>query len=113
MKFDGRMIELYVDTGSRQTYLVYGGWYESVYGHGSCEHLVSGCYFCPPDDPCELKSLLAQRIRTISYGDKDVVKFVNRRVTLEYGEQKIRNLQVGLVVNATMKKNNQPHAVLG
>ncbi|KAF4655746.1 hypothetical protein FOL46_008134 [Perkinsus olseni] len=82
MNFDGHKIELHVDSGSEWSYLVYGGWYESLYGRGSCKYLISGCYFCPPTDPCS---------------DGDVVKFAHRDVTLKICKRKISNLRIGLM----------------
>ncbi|KAF4731765.1 hypothetical protein FOZ63_003682, partial [Perkinsus olseni] len=58
MNFDGHIINLAVDTASYKSYLVYGGWYESLYGPGSCKYLISVCYFCPLNDPCERRDSL-------------------------------------------------------
>ncbi|KAF4698308.1 hypothetical protein FOZ63_023835, partial [Perkinsus olseni] len=114
MNFDGHMIKLLVDTGSDFSYLVYGGWYESLYGPGSCKYLISGCYFCPPTDPCDLDTLLAQRVDEQLYGGGDVNKFVSRKVNVKVGKRKIENLTIGLMVGSTrILKNKQPLAALG
>ncbi|KAF4655744.1 hypothetical protein FOL46_008132 [Perkinsus olseni] len=114
MNFDGHNINLKVDTGSSETYLVYGGWYESLYGRGSCKDLISGCYFCPPTDPCDLDTLLAQKIEELEYIDGDVVSYVNRNVTINFGERKISKFQIGLMVGCSrVDKDIQPYALLG
>ncbi|KAF4738585.1 hypothetical protein FOZ62_016088, partial [Perkinsus olseni] len=46
-----------------------------LYGRGSCKYLISGCYFCPPTDPCDLDTLLAQKVDEQLYGGGDVNKF--------------------------------------
>ncbi|KAF4755864.1 hypothetical protein FOZ62_009619, partial [Perkinsus olseni] len=114
MNFDGHNINLKVDTGSSETYLVYGGWYESVYGRGSCKDLISGCYFCPPTDPCDLDTLLTQRIHKAIYIGGHSVMLVKRKVTLEVGERTVDNLEIGLMVGSTLvERGLQPYAMLG
>ncbi|KAF4709050.1 hypothetical protein FOZ63_003100, partial [Perkinsus olseni] len=114
MNFDGHNINLKVDTGSPMTYLVYGGWYESVYGRGSCKDLISGCYFCPPTDPCDLDTLLVQRIHKANYIGGHSVMLVKRKVTLEVGERTVDNLEIGLMVGSTLvERGLQPYAMLG
>ncbi|KAF4757804.1 hypothetical protein FOZ63_025804, partial [Perkinsus olseni] len=113
MNFDGHKIKLHVDSGSEWSYLVYGGWYESLYGPGSCKDLISGCYFCPPTDPCDLDGLLNQSLVTVRYSDGDVVKFAHRDVTLKIGKRKISNLRIGLMVGMTFADTTsdiQPYA---
>ncbi|KAF4705272.1 hypothetical protein FOZ62_023364 [Perkinsus olseni] len=113
MNFDGHMIKLLVDTGSDFSYLVYGGWYESLYGPGSCKYLISGCYFCPPTDPCDLDTLLAQRVDEQLYGGGDVNKFVSRKVNVKVGKRRIHNITIGLMVGSTrVLGNKQPLADL-
>ncbi|KAF4725038.1 hypothetical protein FOZ62_022585, partial [Perkinsus olseni] len=94
MNFDGHAIKLAIDTGSPMTYLVYGGWYESLYGRGSCKDLISGCYFCPPTDPCDLDTLLRQDVYSVRFTDGYSMKFVYRKVTLKVGNRKIKDLHV-------------------
>ncbi|KAF4685854.1 hypothetical protein FOZ62_011929, partial [Perkinsus olseni] len=101
MKFDGWPVRLFVDTGSARSYIVYGGWYESIYGRGSCRHLRTGCYFCPPTNPCNLTTLLSQDKHPVYFGSGRSVDIVIRNVTMKVGERKIRNLQMGLVVGCT------------
>ncbi|KAF4755376.1 hypothetical protein FOZ62_029504, partial [Perkinsus olseni] len=114
MNFDGHIINLAVDTASYKSYLVYGGWYESLYGRGSCKDLISGCYFCPLNDPCDLDSLLAQKVYRTRYGDGEVVRYVNRKVNLIATEQEITNLEIGLVVwSSRVERDIQPFAMLG
>ncbi|KAF4650088.1 hypothetical protein FOZ61_010064 [Perkinsus olseni] len=114
MNFDGHLINFDVDTASHITYLVYGGWYESLYGRGSCKYLISGCYFCPPTDPCDLDTLLAQKVEKLRYADGEVVKFVYRNVTLKVGERDISSLRVALLVGSSRTDDGvQPYALLG
>ncbi|KAF4712279.1 hypothetical protein FOZ62_004406, partial [Perkinsus olseni] len=114
MSFDGHVIKLAIDTGSSKTYLVYGGWYESLYGRGSCKYLISGCYFCPPTDPCDLDSLLSQDVYVVQYADGSSMSLVYRKVTLKVGNRKIKDLYVGLVVNSSAVTTGvQPSAYLG
>ncbi|KAF4715216.1 hypothetical protein FOZ63_031598 [Perkinsus olseni] len=115
MTVDGYLVNLLVDTGSPMSFLVYGDWYESIYGVGSCKHLVSGCYFCPPTDPCTRESLLSQGKDSLSYGENDTVWFVYRNVTLRVGgAREIRNIQIGLMIGSTpVEKGTQPTALLG
>ncbi|KAF4692171.1 hypothetical protein FOZ60_013911 [Perkinsus olseni] len=114
IEVDGHLVNLLIDTGSHITYLVYGGWYESLYGRGSCKYLISGCYFCSPTDPCDPDSLLAQRVEKLEYVDGDVVSYVNRNVTINFGERKISKFQIGLMVGCSrVDKDIQPYALLG
>ncbi|KAF4742450.1 hypothetical protein FOZ63_027856, partial [Perkinsus olseni] len=114
MNFEGHAIKLAIDTGSHVTYLVYGGWYESLYGSGSCKYLISGCYFCPPTDPCDLDSLLRQDVYVVRYTDGSSMKYVYRKVTLKVGNRKINDLHVGLMVNSSdVTTSVQPLALLG
>ncbi|KAF4725984.1 hypothetical protein FOZ63_026036 [Perkinsus olseni] len=114
MNFDGRNISLLADSGGYRSYLVYGGWYESIYGSNSCKDLASGCYFCPPTDPCDLASLRAQKIHSVGYGSGRVIRFVERRVSLKLSKGKIRNLRVGLMIGSSrVEDGEQPFATLG
>ncbi|KAF4659535.1 hypothetical protein FOZ61_004664 [Perkinsus olseni] len=114
MEFDGWPVRLFVDTGSDKSYLVYGGWYESIYGLGSCQYLRTGCYFCPPTNPCNLTTLLSQKIHPVHFGSGRSVDIVIRNVTMKVGEREIRNLQMGLVVGCTRTQSGlQPYALLG
>ncbi|KAF4719204.1 hypothetical protein FOZ63_004031 [Perkinsus olseni] len=114
MKFDGWPVRLRVDTGSDKSYLVYGGWYESIYGLGSCQYLRTGCYFCPPTNPCNLTTLLSQDKHRLYFGSGRSVDIVIRNVTMKVGEREIRNLQMGLVVGCTRAQSGlQPYALLG
>ncbi|KAF4745790.1 hypothetical protein FOZ62_015991, partial [Perkinsus olseni] len=115
MIFDDQPLNLFVDSGSSESYLVYGGWYESLYGSGSCKDLISGCYFCPPTDPCDLKGLLTQNVVELGFADEDIVRFVYRAVTLKLGdEREITNLQIGLMVGSTRAERGvQPIPLLG
>ncbi|KAF4666636.1 hypothetical protein FOZ61_009435 [Perkinsus olseni] len=114
MKFDGWPVRLSVDTGSAKSYLVYGGWYESIYGRGSCRHLRTGCYFCPPTNPCNLTTLLSQDKHRVYFVSGRSVDIVIRNMTMKVGEREIRNLQMGLVVGCTRTQTGlQPYALLG
>ncbi|KAF4743669.1 hypothetical protein FOZ63_019527, partial [Perkinsus olseni] len=96
------------------SYIVYGGWYESIYGLGSCQYLRTGCYFCPPTNPCNLTTLLSQKIHSVYFGSGHSVDFVIRNVTMKVGEREIENLQMGLVVGCTRAQSGlQPYALLG
>ncbi|KAF4750728.1 hypothetical protein FOZ63_003820, partial [Perkinsus olseni] len=100
--------------GSSNTYVVYGDWYESIYGVGSCRHLVSGCYFCPPTDPCTLDSLLTRRSHTVEFLYGHIDKFVYREVTVQVDGQNISNFLIGLLIGSSRVENGiQPNAVLG
>lgn len=115
MNFDGQPIKLFVDSASDMSYLVYGGWYESIYGKGACKYLRSGCYFCPSTNLCDLNSLRTQKIQNVTYGkggQRD--EFVHRTMTLKIGQQEVENFQVGLLVGSTrIELGLQPYAVLG
>ncbi|KAF4665461.1 hypothetical protein FOZ61_010873 [Perkinsus olseni] len=114
MNFDGYPLKLAVDSGSAESYLVYGGWYESLYGPGSCEHLVTGCYFCPSTDPCDLDSLRTQETHKLKFISGCSVDIVARNVTLIVGEKQFRNFQIGLMVgNNGLDRCVQPYALLG
>ncbi|KAF4672909.1 hypothetical protein FOL46_008151 [Perkinsus olseni] len=114
MNFDGHIINLAVDTASYKSYLVYGGWYESLYDPGSCKYLISGCYFCPPNDSCDLDSLLAQKVYKTRYGNGEVVRYVNRKVNSITTERELTKLEIDLVVwSSRVKRGIQPFAMLG
>ncbi|KAF4747568.1 hypothetical protein FOZ63_027479 [Perkinsus olseni] len=114
MKFDGWPVRLFVDTGSDRSYIVYGGWYESIYGLGSCQYLRAGCYFCPPTNPCNLTTLLSQKIHRVHFGGGRSVDIVIRHMTMKLGEREIRNIQIGLMVGCTRAQSGiQPYALLG
>ncbi|KAF4687553.1 hypothetical protein FOZ63_017806, partial [Perkinsus olseni] len=112
--FNRLLVNLLVDTGSSNAYLVYGDWYESIYGVGSCKYLVSGCYFCPPTDPCTRDSLLSRGFHTVGYGSGQVDVFVYREVTLELAGRNISHFLMGLLINSTrVEEEIQPNAMLG
>ncbi|KAF4753710.1 hypothetical protein FOZ63_011520, partial [Perkinsus olseni] len=114
MSFDGQPINLFVDSASFMSYLRYGGWYESIYGPNSCKDLVSGCYFCPPTDPCDLASLRTRKIHSVKYAEGREDEFVLRRVSLWVGKRKVENIEIGLMVGSTrIESGAQPLAMLG
>ncbi|KAF4722863.1 hypothetical protein FOZ63_026101 [Perkinsus olseni] len=114
LTFDDQPLNLLVDSGSSQSYLVYGGWYESVYGRGSCKYLISGCYFCPPTDPCDLVTLLGRVQRRASYGDGHTIDYAMRNVTLKVAERETSNFQIGLMVgNSRVERGVQPYGLIG
>ncbi|KAF4655733.1 hypothetical protein FOL47_009313 [Perkinsus chesapeaki] len=115
LEFDGQPITLNVDSGSPYTTVVSGDWYEQLYGKGSCKYVVSGCYFCPASDPCNLESLSNGKVDGISYGDGTrVVKVSMRSVTLKINNKIVRDFILGLIINSTVvRKNRQPFGLLG
>ncbi|KAF4685338.1 hypothetical protein FOZ60_006649 [Perkinsus olseni] len=92
MNFDGRNISLLADSGGYRSYLVYGGWYESIYGPDSCKDSRLGMLLLPSNRPI----------------------FVERRVSLKLSKGKIRNLRVGLMIGSSrIEDGKQPFATLG
>ncbi|KAF4734583.1 hypothetical protein FOZ62_011015, partial [Perkinsus olseni] len=98
MNFDGYPLKLAVDSGSAESYL----------------HLVTGCYFCPSTDPCDLDSLRTQETHKLKFISGCSVDIVVRNVTLIVGEKQFRNFRIGLMVgNNGLDRCAQPYALLG
>ncbi|KAF4652026.1 hypothetical protein FOL46_009937 [Perkinsus olseni] len=54
------------------------------------------------------------RVEKLEYIDGDVVSYVNRNVTINFGERKISKFQIGLMVGCSrVDKDIQPYALLG
>ncbi|EER09904.1 hypothetical protein Pmar_PMAR018548 [Perkinsus marinus ATCC 50983] len=58
--------------------------YEKAHGKGACRDLETGCYFCPPTQPCD--DISEQPGKTITYLDGDTMEYINRIGTLSIGE---------------------------
>ncbi|KAF4655734.1 hypothetical protein FOL47_009314 [Perkinsus chesapeaki] len=114
LEFDGHPITLNVDSASPYTTVVSGDWYEHLYGKGSCKYVVSGCYFCPASDPCNLETLSKGKLEKIGFVDGHVVGISIREVTLKIGRALVHDFKVGLIINSTRVQNNkQPFGLLG
>ncbi|KAF4655735.1 hypothetical protein FOL47_009315 [Perkinsus chesapeaki] len=114
LELDGQPITLLADSGSHATTVISGDWYEHLYGKGSCKYVVSGCYFCPASDPCNLESLSNAEVNEIGYGDGKIVHFSTRTVSLKVGKTVLNDFTVGLIINSTaVRRNEQPFAILG
>ncbi|KAF4675079.1 hypothetical protein FOZ60_001110, partial [Perkinsus olseni] len=50
LKVDGQEVKAVVDTGARETFLIWRHWFNGV-APGGCETILYGCYECTPE-PC-------------------------------------------------------------
>ncbi|KAF4660074.1 hypothetical protein FOZ61_004263 [Perkinsus olseni] len=96
LTLDGQILNFWVDSGSARSFAFYGPVYEEVFGKDSCGRSPYGCYFCPPENPCD--DILSRKVWTVALGSDDLYKYVKHTVTLGIGNYTLENFSFGLVM---------------
>ncbi|KAF4671209.1 hypothetical protein FOL47_001655 [Perkinsus chesapeaki] len=110
---DGQALNFHMDTGSARSFAIYGPSYEAINGHGSCEELFAGCYFCPPGKSCN--DILQRKGWVAVFGDGYVYEYVEHSVALTIGTRIIEDFKIGLVLqySSTSSLRYPPKGLLG
>ncbi|KAF4742051.1 hypothetical protein FOZ63_014016 [Perkinsus olseni] len=94
---DGQPLNFRVDSGSARSFAIYGPSYEALMGRASCSRITSGCYFCPPDNPCD--DILSRKRWKTTFGDGDEFEYVQHNVTLIIANKTVHGFKLGLAIN--------------
>ncbi|KAF4649467.1 hypothetical protein FOZ61_001315 [Perkinsus olseni] len=94
---DGQPLNFRVDSGSARSFAIYGPSYEELMGRGSCSRITSGCYFCPPDNPCD--DILSRKRWKTTFGDGDEFEYVQHNMTLIISNKTVHGFKLGLAIN--------------
>lgn len=110
VSLDGQTLNFEADSGSARSYAFYGPSYEETFGRGSCDKSLYGCYFCPPEKPCD--DLLSRRRFRAIYGSGTIYNYVEHTVTIDIGNHTLENFSFGLVLEFS-NIGRRPMALLG
>ncbi|KAF4670104.1 hypothetical protein FOL47_002222 [Perkinsus chesapeaki] len=94
VNIDGNPLQLTVDNGSPDTFVVYRDWYEDKYGKDACKTLPSGCYSCPSEcDP------YAKEVFVRSFNDGSKYFMVYLKGALSVNGKMVGDIEFGLVLD--------------
>ncbi|KAF4671208.1 hypothetical protein FOL47_001654 [Perkinsus chesapeaki] len=110
LTLDGQKTNVIMDTGTARSFVIHGPSYEKKNGEGSCSRLLSGCYFCPIENPCN--DILERKRWTVPYETGGVYEYVEHSLTLTIGSIIIKHFTIGLAINHS-DNNCTPQGFLG
>ncbi|KAF4693666.1 hypothetical protein FOZ60_010339 [Perkinsus olseni] len=105
IKADGQSLNLLVDTGCSEFFVIERGFLTRTRSSNACEQSIFGCYECASGH-CETDA------GEVRYGDGGHARYVQHRGTLELGGQVVPDCEFGLLVDYT-PVSHTPHASLG
>ncbi|KAF4661414.1 hypothetical protein FOZ61_003186 [Perkinsus olseni] len=108
LTLDGQALYFRVDTDSARTFAIYGPMYENRHGKGSCDEIPSECYFCPTNVSCD--DIFKRKRWEVSFGDGDVVEYVQHNVTLAVGDELVPDFELGLVLKHSNARGRRTSA---
>ncbi|KAF4652552.1 hypothetical protein FOL47_011030 [Perkinsus chesapeaki] len=93
ISFDGQPLDLYMDTAMIGTSVIYKGWYEEVYGEGSCPPRL--CYVCVSAcDPFKMEHYTTQ------FADGSTITTVQHEGVIDVSGHKLKT-QFRLIIDFT------------
>ncbi|KAF4742251.1 hypothetical protein FOZ63_020093, partial [Perkinsus olseni] len=111
LTLDGQTLNFEVDSGVAESFAFYGPVYEQIFGKDSCGRSPYGCYFCPPEKPCD--DILSRKVWQKNLYDGEMYAFVEHNMTLVVENRRIEDLQLGLVVGFPIHDHKNCSAILG
>ncbi|KAF4746274.1 hypothetical protein FOZ63_026971 [Perkinsus olseni] len=105
IKADGQSLNLLVDTGCSEFFVIERGFLTRTRSSNACEQSIFGCYECASGH-CETN------VAEVRYDDGGHARHVQHRGTLELGGQVVPDGEFGLLVDYT-PVSHTPHASLG